>query len=103
MIDIQHEQDAAHGWLIVKASDVEKVGLTASDFTAFSYTSKIDGELMFALEEDLDALRFHRASLRKGIEWNVKETNSNWSDVRSWESIERQQPTIIDEILADFG
>lgn len=89
MINIQYEQDAAHGWLIVAADDVQQVGLTAKDFSAFSYASEIDGRMMFALEEDMDASRFYSASIRQGIEWNVRETQSAWSDVRSWPSIER--------------
>ena len=101
MINVQHEHDAAHGWLIVKATDVAKAGLTASDFSAFSYASKIDGELMFALEEDCDAYTFHKASKEKGLEWIVRDTQSNWSDVRSWPSIEREQPSIIDQLLQE--
>ena len=101
MINVQHEHDAAQGWLIGKASDVAKAGLTASDFSAFSYASKIDGELMFALEEDCDAYKFHKASKAKGIEWNIRDTQSDWSDVRSWPSIEREQPSIIDQLLQE--
>lgn len=103
MINVQYEQDAAHGWLIVDASDVASVGLTAKDFSAFSYASQIDGKTVFALEEDCDASIFTTASRRKGIEYNVRETHSQWSDVRSWPSIEREKPSIIDQILADFA
>ena len=101
MINVQYEQDAAHGWLIVNATDVASVGLTAKDFSAFSHASQIDGKMVFALEEDRDASIFSTASRRKGIDWNVRETHSQWSDVRSWPSIEREQPSIIDQLLQE--
>ena len=90
-INILHESDAGHGWLIVAASSVKLTGLSAEDFSHFSYTSIIDGKRVFALEEDCDAYKLHNASKIRNIEWNITERSCNRSDVRNWDSIERIQ------------
>ena len=89
MFNVLHESDAGHGWLIVKASAVKELGLTANDFTHYSYTSVIDG--VFALEEDCDACKLHTTCKAQGIEWNYTERTCDRSDVRNWDSIERIQ------------
>ena len=91
MINVMHESDNGHGWLIVKASDVKGLGLKADDFTHYSYTSVIDGERVFALEEDCDAYKLHDASKTQGAEWNYTRRTCDRSDVRNWDSIERIQ------------
>lgn len=91
MINIMHEKDLGHGWLIVKASDVKVLGLTADDFTHYSYTSVIDGDRVFALEEDCDASKLHTTCKAQGVEWNYTERTCDRSDVRNWDSIERIQ------------
>ena len=91
MLNVLHENDAGHGWLIVKASDVKGLGLTANDFSHYSYTSVIDNERVFALEEDCDAYKLHAATKAQGIEWNYTERTCDRSDVRNWDSIERIQ------------
>jgi hypothetical protein len=91
MLDVLHENDNGHGWLIVSAKAVEQIGLTADDFSHFSYTTVIDGKRVFALEEDCDAYKLHTTSKAQGIEWNYTERNCDRSDVRNWESIERIQ------------
>ena len=91
MINVLHENDAGHGWLIVSAKDVNKLGLTAEDFTHYSFTSVIDGERVFALEEDCDAYKLHTTCKAQGIEWNYTERTCDRSDVRNWDSIERIQ------------
>ncbi len=92
MFNVLHESDAGHGWLIVKASDVKGLGLTANDFTHYSYTSVIDGERVFALEEDCDAYKLHTTCKAQGVEWNYTEIKMcDRSDVRNWDSIERIQ------------
>ena len=91
MINVLHESDAGHGWLVVSESSVKLTGLTANDFSHFSYTSVIDGKRVFALEEDCDAYKLHNASKASGIEWNITERNCKRSDVRNWGSIERIQ------------
>ena len=90
-MNVLHESDNAHGWLIVSQADVQALGLTADDFTHYSYTSVIDGGFMFALEEDCDAYKLHTASKAQGIEWNYTERTCSRSDVRNWDSIERIQ------------
>jgi len=87
-MNVLHESDNAHGWLIVSQADVQAVGLSADDFTHFSYVSVIDGGFMFALEEDCDAYKLHTASKEQGIEWHITERSCNRSDVRNWHSIE---------------
>ena len=99
--NVQYESDAGHGWIIVAADDVSRVGLSAKDFTCFSYYSDIDGRRMFALEEDCDAHKFHSYCQELGYEWNLRETYSDSSDVRNWCSIERAQPSIIDQLIAE--
>ena len=91
MINIMHEKDLGHGWLIVKASDVKVLGLTADDFTHYSYTSVIDGDRVFALEEDCAASKLHTPCQAQGVEWNYTERTCDRSDVRNWDSIERIQ------------
>ena len=90
-MNVLHESDNAHGWLIVSASAVKELGLTADDFTHYSYTSVIDGERVFAIEEDCDAYKLHTTCKAQGIEWNYTERSCNRSDVRNWDSIERIQ------------
>ena len=90
-MNVLHESDNGHGWLIVSQADVQALGLTADDFTHYSYTSVIDGGFMFALEEDCDAYKLHTASKAQGIEWNYTERTCSRSDVRNWDSIERIQ------------
>ena len=91
MLNVLHESDAGHGWLIVSAKEVQDLGLTAEDFTHYSYTSVIDGQRVFALEEDCDASKLHTTCKAQGIEWNYTERTCNRSDVRNWDSIERIQ------------
>lgn len=90
-MNVLHESDDAHGWLIVSQADVQALDLTADDFTHYSYTSVIDGERVFAIEEDRDAYKLHTASKEQGIEWHITERSCNRSDVRNWDSIERIQ------------
>lgn len=91
MITVLHESDARHGWLIVSEAETALAGLTAEDFTCFSYTTVIDGKRIFALEEDRDGNKFHIATRERGIAWNYTRKTRNRSDVRNWDSIERIQ------------
>ena len=92
MLNVLHENDADHGWLIVSAKEVKELGLTANDFSHYSYTSVIDGERVFALEEDRDAHKLHTTCKAQNVEWNYTEIKMcDRSDVRNWESIERIQ------------
>ena len=50
---IKHD-DAGHGWLEVKESDLKELGLKVADFSAYSYRK---GNRLF-LEEDCDAGKF---------------------------------------------
>ena len=43
--------DAGHGWLAVRVEDIEAIGLTAQEFSPYSYRS---GDTLY-LEEDCDA------------------------------------------------
>lgn len=49
-----YHTDPGHGWLEVSAADLKAVGLTAKDFSAYSYRG--NGKLY--LEEDCDASKF---------------------------------------------
>jgi hypothetical protein len=50
---IKHD-DAGHGWLEVKESDLKELGVTVNDFSGYSYRK---GTRLF-LEEDCDASKF---------------------------------------------
>jgi hypothetical protein len=52
-IKLQWYSDPGHSWLKVSRRDVERLGLTAQSFSAFSYQSTLGNT--FYLEEDCDA------------------------------------------------
>lgn len=88
MITIAYLQDPAHGWFEVPVSLVSELGI-GREISAYSYVSR-DG-LTAYLEEDMDALRFHHAMQRKGIEYKTNESVCHGqSFVRrlpSWKSV----------------
>lgn len=87
-INVIYETDPAHGWLVVAEIDVRKIGLTADDFSDFSYYRVINGATYFALEEDLDAGRFATASRKAGYPLEVQERSINRdSAIRAWPAI----------------
>lgn len=87
-INVIYESDPAHGWLVVREIDVRKTGLTADDFSDFSYYRVIGGVTYFALEEDLDASRFATASRKAGYPLEVQERTVNRdSAIRAWPTI----------------
>tara|TARA_B100000768_G_scaffold175492_1_gene186985 strand:+ start:886 stop:1185 length:300 start_codon:yes stop_codon:yes gene_type:complete len=90
-MNVLHESDDAHGWLIVSQADVQSLGLSAEDFTHFSYATVIDGVYVFALEEDCDAYKLHTASKSAGVDWDITERTCSRSDVRNWDCIELLQ------------
>lgn len=49
--------DPGHGWLAVKVADVLRLGMSAKDFSSYSYTR---GSSLY-LEEDCDAPKFMKA------------------------------------------
>jgi len=95
-MNVLHESDDAHGWLIVSHADVQALGLSADDFTHFSYATVIDGGYVFALEEDCDAYKLHTTCKAQGVEWNYTERTCSRSDVRNWYSIELLQSHAIE-------
>lgn len=75
--------DPSHGWLKVERADAFELGLTASDFSKFTY---IGDHGAFFLEEDCDAPKFLRAfEARHGAKpvINERHTNAN-SSIRSY-------------------
>ena len=71
--------DAGHGWLAVSETQAAMVGLTAGDFTAYSYR---EGDMLY-LEEDCDALTFVRAwEAEHGTILTHAIDHGNWSPIR---------------------
>lgn len=74
-----HHSDAAHGWLEVPAKELEALGLSAADFSRFSYVDEYgkftgSGVSTLYLEEDCDAMQFIRAYERShGIEPSIND------------------------------
>ncbi len=66
-------QDPGHGWVEVSASDLERVGLTANDFSPYSY--RRHGR--FFLEEDCDAGVFIRKAESLGYEVTLVSEHTN--------------------------
>jgi hypothetical protein len=68
--------DDGHGWLRVSKEDLAAVGLTAADFSRYSYRNRtaIGSCREYYLEEDCDAGKFIRAFVAKhGNEPQIKE------------------------------
>jgi len=62
--------DAGHGWMKVPRAIVRAIGLTESDFSAYSYA---DADHLY-LEEDCDAPAFAQAfEVMKGVPLDVAE------------------------------
>ena len=81
--------DAGHGWLRVKRSEVESLGLTL----AISHCSYQRGDWVY-LEEDSDLTRFLNAKgitklasvgIRKWCDDNILERTSERSSIRNYE------------------
>ena len=80
MQDFDFYSDPGHGWLKVPAAKLEAVGLTARDFTSYSYAS----DTALYLEEDADASKFIDAWRAKFGEPSIKEhTSKGRSFIRS--------------------
>jgi hypothetical protein len=77
--------DPSHGWLKVKRSLVEKLGLIDS-ISVYSYQK---GPWVY-LEEDCDATKFDLAMKERGIKYSVKHNHTNNSSgVRRMESFRK--------------
>ena len=63
-----YHSDPGHGWLAVKLSDLQMLGIE-SKITPFSY---VKGKTVY-LEEDCDMSTFISAAKEKGIEVKVKQ------------------------------
>ena len=86
---IKYHQDASHGWLVIREIDVRKLGLTANDFSSFSYFRVIDGVTYFALEEDADAYRLMSAAKRMGIDPEIEDVDDGYTSmIRLWSGLE---------------
>ena len=83
-IRVEYRIDPGHGWLVVNHLQLQLVGLSPADFSAFSY--KTDGR--YALEEDCDMPKFMKAAEDKGIgvELKIKHLDND-SSIRRWRSI----------------
>ena len=77
--------DPGHGWLLVTIDQVEQVGLSACDFSGFSYRQ---GNTL-ALEEDLDMGVFLEAYQAKHKETPLIQAEHLGYDapIRSWHDI----------------
>jgi hypothetical protein len=83
-------QDPGHGWLLVDRADLDKAGLSASDFTVCSYVH----DDSFALEEDVDMPRFLKRLDERGIAYRLCEQNTNGDAyVRNWASNRSAAPS----------
>lgn len=86
MIMTEYHYDASHAWLLVAEVDAQRVGLTANDVSPYSYCTVINGQSLWALEEDLDARTFFART--KDFETSEsKHCDGNWSPIRNWASI----------------
>lgn len=67
--------DPGHGWLAVKVADVLRLGMSAKDFSSYSYTR---GSTLY-LEEDGDASKFQKAweSMFGKMEYVEKHTDGS--------------------------
>lgn len=76
--------DPGHAWLAVKVSDVVSLGMTAKDFSGYSYTR---GSTLY-LEEDGDAPKFQKAWHAKFGEMQYVEKHTDKTHpIRSYDRI----------------
>lgn len=77
-------QDPGHGWVAVKFKVLEQLGLSASDFSGYSY---LRGKTIY-LEEDDDASKFVETWIEKfGQKPNfIHKHTDNRSPIRSYPS-----------------
>ena len=61
MKTLTYHTDPGHGWLEVSQADLTDVGLSYTDFSAYSYTDR----RKLYLEEDCDASKFVEAYIAK--------------------------------------
>lgn len=75
MATLIYYTDPAHGWLHVPAEDLARVGLTAADFSKYSYLGR-EGALY--LEEDCDMQKYLQTYQAKyGDRPRIRESYSN--------------------------
>lgn len=82
--------DAGHGWLEVLQADYEAAGLSARDFTRYSYQKKGAHGLTFYLEEDQDAPLFlHKYKTTTGHSPLLPEIHAPYGDhpIRNYERV----------------
>lgn len=85
----RYVSDDSHGWIVISEDQVKLIGLSADDFSAFSYFRVFNGKTYFALEEDADASRLMRRIIARGLLINLPETHEGSSSlIRTWSSIE---------------
>ncbi len=81
--------DDRHGWIVISEDQIRLIGLSADDFSAFSYFRVLNGKTYFALEEDADAFRLIRRIKAKSFQFDFPETHEGFSSlIRTWSSIE---------------
>jgi hypothetical protein len=81
--------DAGHGWLAVKITDLNKVGLYLIDISNYSY---VRGKTVY-LEEDGDAGKFMKAyETTYGTELKYVEKYSERSPIRSYDMLYHHRP-----------
>lgn len=81
--------DAGHGWLAVKLSDLNKVGLYLIDISNYSY---VRGKTVY-LEEDMDAIKFCMAyETTFGGAPKVVEKYTERSPIRSYDMLYNHRP-----------
>ena len=87
-----YHTDPGHGWLEVSFTELHKVGLMPSDFSAYSY---LQGSVAY-LEEDCDASIFLRAyEAQHGKHADVVE---KYSHHEHWiRRLERIVPKVLDD------
>jgi hypothetical protein len=81
--------DAGHGWMAVKISDLNKVGLYLIDISNYSY---IRGKTVY-LEEDGDAAKFFKAyEATYGEAPKYVENYTERSPIRSYDMLYNHRP-----------
>ena len=84
--------DNSHGWIVITEDQVKLIGLSADDFSSYSYFRVFNGKTYFALEEDADASRLMRRIIARGFLINLPETHEGSSSlIRTWSGIELLQ------------
>ena len=89
MLKANYFYDNSHGWIVTSEDQVKLIGLTADDFSRFSYFRVLNGKTYYALEEDKDYYTFKKRLDQRNIKIDIKEAHDGGTSlIRTWSSIE---------------